>query len=141
MRVRLHRANRDTPVPVYRTRGSVGFDLAPIRAVSLAPGEIGFAPTGVTVEVPDGWGLLICLRSSTPSRHGVIQPHGIGVIDGDYCGPEDELILQLLNYTPRAIEIAAFTPVAQGVFVRVATADWEEYEPSGPSRGGLGSTG
>jgi dUTP diphosphatase len=141
MRVRLHRANRDIPVPVYRTRGSVGFDLVVARDVRLAPGEIALAPTGITVEVPDGWSLLVCLRSSTPTRHGVIQPHAIGVIDQDYCGPDDELMLQLLNYTQRAVEIAAFTPVAQGVFVRVAAATWEEYEPSGSSRGGLGSTG
>lgn len=141
MRVRLHRASQDTAVPVYRTRGSVGFDIAVAQDVGLDPGEITFAPTGITVEVPHGWALLVCLRSSTPTRHGVIQPHGIGVVDQDYCGPEDELLLQLLNYTQRPVEIAACTAVAQGIFVRVATAAWEEFNPSGTSRGGLGSTG
>ncbi len=84
---------------------------------------------------------MVVPRSSTPRRLGLISPHGAGLIDQDYCGPEDDILVQLLNIRPEPVTVARGERVAQGVFVRVAIADWREVERSdGPSRGGFGST-
>jgi dUTP pyrophosphatase len=140
MEVPILRLRESVPEPAYATPGSVGFDLSTAQAVDIEPDEIALVGTGLVVATPPGWALLVCLRSSTPNRFGVIQPHGIGVIDQDYRGIEDELRLQLLNFTKAAIHIPAGSRIAQGVFVRAEQAVWAAHQPDGVSRGGFGST-
>jgi dUTP pyrophosphatase len=135
--LRLHQSARE---PTYATPGSVGFDLSTTAAADIEPGEIALVGTGLVVATPPGWALLVCLRSSTPKRFGVLQPHGIGVIDQDYRGAEDELRLQLLNFTRAAVHIPAGSRIAQGAFVRAEQVTWTAHRPEGKSRGGFGST-
>lgn len=140
MDVPLLRLHPSAPEPAYATPGSVGFDLSTAAAADIEPGEIVLVGTGLVLATPPGWALLVCLRSSTPKRFGVMQPHGIGVIDQDYCGAEDELRLQLLNFTRAAVHIPSGSRIAQGVFVRAEQAVWAAHVPDGESRGGFGST-
>jgi dUTP pyrophosphatase len=127
--------------PTYATPGSVGFDLCTTEAVDIDSGAIALVGTGLVLATPPGWALIVCLRSSTPRKFGVMQPHGIGVIDQDYCGHADELRLQLLNFTRETTHIPADSRIAQGLFVRAEQAHWVAHEPLGESRGGFGSTG
>ncbi|HEY7952238.1 MAG TPA: hypothetical protein VID70_04570 [Solirubrobacteraceae bacterium] len=140
MEVPILRLHEYVAEPAYATPGSVGFDLSTAEAADIEPGEIALVGTGLVVATPPGWALLVCLRSSTPKRFGVMQPHGIGVIDQDYCGSEDELRLQLLNFTKDTVHIPAESRIAQGVFVRAEQAVWGAHSPAGESRGGFGST-
>lgn len=135
---RLHDGAR---APSYSTPGSVGFDLCTAEAARIDPSEIALVGTGLVVAVPPGWCLIVALRSSAPRRHGVIQPHGVGIIDQDYRGPEDELKLQLLNVTREPVEIPAGTRLAQGVLVQSEQATFVARVPDTPSRGGFGSSG
>lgn len=136
--LRLHHAAQQ---PHYATAGASGFDLCTAEAAEIPPGEIALVGTGLVVATPPGWCLLVCLRSSTPRKFGVIQPHAVGIVDEDYRGPEDELRLQLLNFTPTHTHIPAGSRIAQGVFVRTDRAEWSPHDPDGTSRGGFGSTG
>lgn len=141
MDVPLLRLHPSTPSPAYATPGSVGFDLTTAEPADIAAGEIALVGTGVVIATPPGWCLLVSLRSSTPRKFGVLQPHAIGVIDQDYCGPEDELRLQLLNFTVAPVRIPAGSRIAQGVFVRTERAQWSAHDAARDSRGGFGSTG
>jgi dUTP diphosphatase len=141
MDVPMLRLGGSTPEPTYATPGSVGFDLSTAASADIEPGAIALVGTGLVIATPPGWCLLVSLRSSTPRKFGVLQPHAIGVIDGDYCGPEDELRLQLLNFTHTAVHIPANSRIAQGVFVRTERASWIAHDPRHASRGGFGSTG
>ncbi len=141
MDVPLLRLHSDTPEPAYATPGSVGFDVCTAEPVEIASGEIALVGTGLVFATPPGWFLLVCLRSSTPRKFGVLQPHGIGVIDEDYRGVEDELRLQLLNFTQAPARIPAGSRIAQGVFVRTERATWSAHDAAQASRGGFGSTG
>jgi dUTP pyrophosphatase len=134
----LHDSARE---PTYATAGSNGFDLCTAEAVEIPPHEIALVGTGLVVATPPGWCLLVCLRSSTPRKFGVIQPHAVGIIDEDYSGPADELRLQLLNFTAEPSSIPAGSRIAQGVFVRADRARWCAHDPGDGSRGGFGSTG
>jgi dUTP pyrophosphatase len=141
MQVPLLRLSPATPAPAYATPGSVGFDVSTAEAADIEPGAIALVGTGLVIATPPGWCLLVSLRSSTPRKFGVLQPHAIGVVDQDYCGPEDELRLQLLNFTHAPAHIPAGSRIAQGVFVRTERAAWIEHDPARASRGGFGSTG
>ncbi len=139
--VRIARVDRTLPLPVYETPGAVGFDLLARVATTVAPGAVGRVPANVIVETPPGYMLLVAARSSTPGKKGLSVPHGIGVIDQDYCGPDDEILVQVYNFTAAPVTVARGERIAQGVFVRVDRAIWEETTlVERPTRGGFGST-
>lgn len=141
MKVRIKRVDKSIPLPKYETDGSVGFDLICRESVLIAPKEIVLIPANVIVETPPGYMLMICMRSSTPRKTGLMMAQSVGIIDNDYCGEEDELKIQAYNFTDEPVTIERGSRIAQGVFVRVDTADWNEVEQmSASSRGGFGST-
>ena len=86
--------------------------------------------------------LMLATRSSLPLKKGLSFPHGIGIIDQDYCGPEDEVKIQVLNLTDKPVQIAKGDRIAQAVFVKMETALFEEMEDvkTAQNRGGFGST-
>jgi dUTP pyrophosphatase len=139
--VEIHRVDAALPLPRYATPGSVGFDLLCRVETTVAPGAIAFLPSNVIVRTPPGYALLIVPRSSTARRTGLVFPHGMGVIDQDYCGPDDEILVQVQNTRAEPVTVARGERIAQGLFVPVATASWREVaRPDQPSRGGFGST-
>jgi dUTP pyrophosphatase len=142
MNVKIHRIDKDLPLPLYETRGSVGFDILAREDVAIAPHSIALIPGNIIVEVPTSYMLVIASRSSTPKKKGLSTPHGIGIIDHDYCGPEDEIKIQVYNLRDHGVIIRRGEKVAQGVFVHIDKFDWEEVDAmEKPSRGGFGSTG
>ena len=86
--------------------------------------------------------LVLAPRSSTPKKTGLSYPHSIGVIDQDYCGPEDELKVQVYNFTDENVTVRRGDKVGQGMFVKIEKALWEELDSMehNKTRGGFGST-
>ena len=109
----------------------------------IAPGTIALVPTGLVIEVPPGHFLGIVARSSTPLKKGLMVANGVGIIDQDYCGPADEVKIQVLNFTAAPVHVAKGDRIAQGLFIPVARADWQEEDGDlrDGSRGGFGATG
>jgi len=139
--VKIQRIDKGLPLPIYETSGSVGFDILAREGVTIPPKSIGLIPGNIIVEVPKDFMLVVASRSSTPKKKGLLTPHGIGIIDHDYCGPEDEIKIQVYNFTEQGVVIARGDKVAQGVFVHIDKFEWEEVEKmEKPSRGGFGST-
>ncbi len=141
MKVAIKRIDVSLPLPVYETNGSVGFDLLTRAETLIKPREIGLIPTNVIVKVPKGYMLLVAARSSTPRKKGLLIPHGIGIIDHDYCGPNDEVLVQVYNFTEKDVVIQRGEKIAQGVLVKIGKASWREKGIlKKTSRGGFGST-
>lgn len=141
MKVKIKRLDEDLPLPKYETDGSVGFDLLCRESVTVAPHEVALIPANVIVETPPGYMLMVTLRSSTPRKFGLLIPHGVGVIDLDYCGEGDEIQIQIYNSTEQPVTVERGDRIAQGIFVRVDTAEWVEVAQMGAeTRGGFGST-
>lgn len=141
MIVRITRRDASVSLPARESSGAAGFDLAASADVTIAPGTIALVPTGLIIKVPDGWFLGIFARSSTPLKRGLMVANGVGVIDSDYCGPEDEVKIQVLNFTQAPVHVKRGDRIAQGIFLKYAPPEWEEGEPAGTTRGGFGSTG
>jgi dUTP pyrophosphatase len=139
--VRITRLNELINLPVYQTAGAAGFDLAASRAMTVQPGEVTLVPTGVIIEVPAGHFLGIFARSSTPLKRGLMVANGVGIVDGDYCGPTDEIKIEVFNFTAAAVEIHPGDRLAQGVILPYVRAQFREQDATRPSRGGFGSTG
>lgn len=142
MKVRIQRVDKNLPLPVYETGGSVGFDILAREDFEISPKNISMVPSNLIVEVPEKYMLVVASRSSTPMKKGLTPPHGFGIIDHDYCGPEDEIKVLVYNFTEESVKIKKGEKIAQGVFVRIDKFEWEEVDNLGKkSRGGFGSTG
>ena len=141
MKVKIKRLDKDLPLPQYETGGSVGFDLLCRESVTVAPQTVALIPANVIVETPPGYMLMVTLRSSTPRKRGLLIPHGVGVIDPDYCGEGDEIQIQIYNFTDQPVAVERGDKIAQAIFVRVDIAEWSEVSEMGSeTRGGFGST-
>ncbi len=142
MKVKIKRIDGDLPLPVYETEGSVGFDIHAREDTRIESGKIAMVPSNLIVEVPKGYMLVVASRSSTPVKKGLTPPHGFGIIDHDYCGPEDEISVLVYNFSSDPVAVSRGEKIAQGVFVKIDKFEWEEVaELSTESRGGFGSTG
>lgn len=142
MRVRVSRIDQSLPLPVPSTDGAAAIDLFARVDTPIAGGGIGMVPSNIIVRVPPGHVLLVTLRSSTPRRLGLIAPHGIGVIDEDYCGPEDEVKVLVLNIRDEPVTVHRGDRIAQAFLLSRVPIEWDEAEPEQQeSRGGFGSTG
>jgi dUTP pyrophosphatase len=122
-------------LPSYGTREAAGFDLAAAHDQVVHPRHI-------VIEVPTGYFLAIFARSSTPLKRGLIVSNGVGVIDPDYSGPNDEVMIQVMNITDSDVKIARGDRLAQGIVLPAPRVTWEEVsEIREVTRGGFGSTG
>ena len=142
MRLKISRLDSTIALPTYGTDASAGFDLAAAQDLTIAPGQIALIRTGLIIEVPPGYFLAIFARSSTPLKRGLLVANGVGVVDPDYCGPTDEIMVQVLNVSGRDVEVRRGDRLAQGIVLPASRVSWDEVPASGrPSRGGFGSTG
>ena len=142
MQINVHRVDDSLPLPKYETAGAVGFDFLAREEVTIPGRSLALVPGNLVIEVPKGYMLAVASRSSMPKKKGLLTPHGFGIIDQDYCGPQDEIKIQVFNFTQEPVTVHRGEKVAQGVFVRVDTFEWNEVsEMSNESRGGFGSTG
>lgn len=139
--VNIKRVDTKLPLPTYATAGSVGFDLLCREDTEIEPRTIELVPCNVIVRIPDGYMLLLSMRSSTPRRKGLLIPNGIGIIDQDYCGEGDELMVQVFNFREETVTVKRGERIAQGIFVPVMRVQWNEVSEMGIGRGGFGSTG
>jgi dUTP pyrophosphatase len=142
MQIDIRRIDPELPLPTYASSGAVGFDIITRETTVVEPGKIALVPGNVIVKVPEGFALLIVPRSSMPRKKGLVCPHSIGVIDCDYHGEKDEILVQVQNVTDAPVTVERGERIAQGLFVKVDKADWREVDDHGaPTRGGFGSTG
>ena len=141
MNVRIRRLAADVPLPHYESEDAAAFDLAAADDVVVPAGRVALVPTGLVVEVPRGMFLGIFARSSTPLKRGLMVANGVGVVDPDYCGPEDEVKIAVMNFTGDPVTVKRGDRIAQGILLAAPRVTWEEADRlRGESRGGFGAT-
>ena len=129
-------------LPSYGTSEAAGFDLASAHDLVVGARQIALVRTGLVIEVPTGYFLAIFARSSTPLKRGLLVANGVGVIDPDYSGPNDEVMIQVMNITDSDVKISRGDRLAQGIVLPAPRVVWEEVsEIREMTRGGFGSTG
>ena len=138
-------ADQSLPLPSYETPGAAGADLRanfPDRApVMLLPGARRLIPTGLRVEIPEGFELQIRPRSGLALKQGLSLPNTPGTIDSDYRGPLGVIVI---NLGQEPIHIAHGDRIAQAVIAPVIQAHFELAEnlsDTARGTGGFGSTG
>lgn len=142
MQIKIKRLDNTISLPQYHTPGSAGFDLSARIQTTIEPKQIVRIPSGLIIGTPVGYVLTLAARSSLASKKGLMLANGIGTIDSDYCGPDDEILISVYNFTDQTVIVEKGERIAQGMFLKVEQGEWLETEEiSDKSRGGFGSTG
>jgi len=135
------RNESNNPLPQYETAGAAGLDICCNREVYVDSGTRDIIPTGLYVEIPEGYELQIRPRSGLAAKHGITVVNSPGTIDSDYRG---EICVILINHGPRSVMFHKGDRIAQMVLAKVERVEWVESDDlSETSRGenGFGSTG
>ena len=141
MNIKIKRFDKDLPLPKRQTEGAAAFDLTAREVVTIPPGAVGYVPLNVAVETPPDHFLLVAARSGTHKK-GLMMANGIGIIDPDYSGNNDEIKAAYFNFTAAPVAIEKGERVAQGTFVKISHPEWNEVdEMENKTRGGFGTTG
>jgi dUTP pyrophosphatase len=131
------------PLPAYATAGSSGMDIRASlpEAQTLAPFERALIPTGIFIELPNGFEVQIRPRSGLAIKQGITCLNTPGTIDADYRG---EIKIILINLSQEQQVIQPGDRIAQMVVQKVEKARWEEVtvlETTERNAGGFGHTG
>lgn len=131
------------PLPAYATTGSAGMDLRAdlVQELSLAPFERVLVPTGLFIELPEGYEVQIRPRSGLAIHQGLGLLNSPGTIDPDYRG---EIKVVMINLSTERQTIQPGDRIAQMVVSSFSQAIWEETETLAGSlrgEGGFGHTG
>lgn len=142
MDVHIKRIDKTLPLPRYESEGAVAFDLYSRETIEISGKSLALLPSNLIIGVPDGYALQIFARSSLAKKKGLMLANSVGIIDADYCGEEDEILISVYNFRDEPVTVERGTRIAQGMFVPAPKAHWIEVELMHPeSRGGFGSTG
>lgn len=133
----------DNPLPAYATDGSSGMDVKAFlkETILLKPLERTLIPTGLFIELPQGFEAQIRPRSGLAIKHGITCLNTPGTIDADYRG---EIKIILINLSNEIQSVNNGERIAQMVIQKVEKVQWQltnQLESTIRSEGGFGSTG
>lgn len=127
--------------PEYKTAGAAGVDLVSSETLDIAAGASVLVPTGVFIEIPDGFEGQVRPRSGLAIKHGVTVLNSPGTIDSDYRG---EIKVILINHGRSDFHIEKGDRIAQLIFCSVVKAEFEivsVLSDTDRGEGGFGHTG
>lgn len=142
-KIPVKKLKANATLPTYGTDFSAGADLYACldEGVTIEPGKTVFIPTGLAMEIPEGFAGFIYARSGLSCKKGLAPANKVGVIDADYRG---EIIVALHNHSQEAVTLETGERIAQMVIAPFLTAHFietDELSETVRGVGGFGSTG
>ena len=133
----------NNPLPEYSTTQSAGMDLRAFITEPVILGALDRAliPTGLYIEMPEGYEAHVRPRSGLAIKYGITVLNSPGTIDADYRG---EICVELINLSNKPYTIESGERIAQLVFNKCEQAELvevEELSETERGEGGFGHTG
>ena len=138
MRVKIHRVDKNLPLPRYTLPGDAGMDLYAAEDGVLNPSEYKHFSAGIRIQVPHVYECQIRPRSGLAAKHGISIVNAPGTIDSGYRGLIGVL---LINLGKQPFVVKKGDKIAQMVFKQVESADVEEVDELDASVRGEGGYG
>ena len=139
--VKIKKLSPDAVLPTYGSVDAAGADLCSIETVTIAPRETVLIHTGLSMELPKGYGGFIFARSGLAAKRGLAPANKVGVIDADYRG---EVMVALYNQSSAPQTVEKGERIAQLVLLlapQAAFLEADTLEDTARASGGFGSTG
>lgn len=137
--------NSNINLPVRKTKYSAGYDIEAAEDCIIPSFKKGMKPTlvktGLKAYMQEDEFLMLCNRSSNPSKRGLIMANSVGIIDKDYYGNPDNdghFMFSFFNVKDEDIEIKKGDCIGQAIFQKYFVVDNDEAQ--GERIGGFGST-
>ena len=139
MNIKIINRSKNT-LPAYETLHAAGMDMrADLEApVTLKPLERKLIPTGLSIELPEGYEAQIRPRSGLAFKHGIGIVNSPGTIDADYRG---EIKVLLVNLSADDFEVNTGDRIAQMIVAKHEQVQWQEVEELGETTRGAGGYG
>ncbi|RJE47686.1 hypothetical protein A7K50_03295 [Dehalobacter sp. MCB1] len=137
-----HKFPCNITLPTRGSSKSAGYDFYVPKDLQILPGQKAMFFTDVKAFMPEGYVLLIFIRSSMGIKHGLMLSNNVGVIDCDYYSNPDNdgnIAMSIINTSGVAVNLKAGDRVAQGIFVPFGVVDNDTTSEERTS--GIGSTG
>jgi dUTP pyrophosphatase len=134
----------NNPLPAYETKNSAGMDLRaylPEGTITIEPMQRALVPTGLYMEIPEGYEGQVRPRSGLAIKSGITVLNSPGTIDADYRG---QVCVILINLSDKAFVINSGDRIAQLVIARCEQVETEQVEVLSETErgaGGFGHTG
>ena len=142
MKLNIKILDKDMPFPKFAHKGDAGLDLYSTIDYLLKPFERKLIPTGIKIEIPEGYAGFVQPRSGLAIRHGISLVNTPGLIDSGYRG---EIQAILINFDPsETFEIKRGDKICQLVIMKIENTEIifkDELDDSDRGEGGFGSTG
>lgn len=143
MQINVKKLKENAELPFSGSEFAAGADLCACieEVLTIASGETHLVPTGLAMEIPEGYAGLIYARSGLASKKGLAPANKVGVVDADYRG---EVMVALHNHSREAQTIEPGERVAQLVvtpFLKAEYVETGELSETVRGTGGFGSTG
>lgn len=141
--VNIKKLNVNATIPTYGSVNAAGADLYACidSSLTISPGQTHLVPTGLAMELPEGYAGLIYARSGLASKKGLAPANKVGVIDSDYRG---EVMVALHNHSTVDATIEPNERIAQLVitpYIMAAFNTVDNLNETARGEGGFGSTG
>lgn len=141
--VNIKKLKSNATIPTYGSAYAAGADLYACidEPITIEPQQTILVPTGLAMEVPEGYAGLIYARSGLASKKGLAPANKVGVVDADYRG---EVMVALHNHSSVAATIEVNERIAQLViapFLAASFTEVNELSDTVRGAGGFGSTG
>lgn len=141
--LKVKKLRADVILPEYGSEFSAGADIRACldEKVIIKPGKTAFIPTGLSIEIPEGYVGLMFARSGTASKRGLAPANKVGVIDSDYRG---EVMVALHNHGDTAQIVDQGERISQLVIIPYLHCEFiesDELSDTERGKGGFGSTG
>ena len=137
----IKRVDKGLPLPEYKSEGASGMDIYSRIDTTLMPSDYLVIPTGISVELPEGYELQIRPRSGLAANYGIGILNTPGTIDADYRG---EIKVIMFNIGKKPYRVKRGERIAQAVVSNVVKSEIVEVEQLSETdrgKGGFGSTG
>jgi dUTP pyrophosphatase len=138
---RLSDSTSDIALPSYATEHASGFDLRTAEDITLEPGEYKAIPTGIAIEIPEGFEGQVRPRSGLALKFGIGCLNSPGTIDADYRG---EVKVLLINHGKEAVHFQRGERIAQLIiakYEKVVVEEVKDLKETARAGGGFGHTG
>ena len=139
VQVPIRRLDAGLPLPSYARPGDAGLDLYARIGLTIPPGHRALIPTGIAIELPDGYAGFVHPRSGLAARHGITIVNAPGTVDAGFRG---EIQVNLINLDPReSFSFDRGDRIAQLVVQRVEEVRWSVVDALGASERGADGHG
>ena len=140
--IRIH-ALPGAIIPQYQSEGASGADICALldEQITLKPGDTALIPTGISLEIPEGYEAQIRPRSGLAINHGITLLNAPGTIDSDYRG---EIKIIITNLGKNDFTISSGMRIAQMVLNKIYRCNFitsEKLSRTGRNDGGFGHSG